>query len=338
MSPVMGEKLPSEHIAAATVVRVSGSAPRPVGSKLFVFADGTMRGSVSGGCVENDVIVRAGEVARIGSPSLVEYGISDDDAFAVGLACGGTIQVFIEPMISAVPTHGARITVIEGVGAGSSAVLDLPSGSVDGELPSSIRERVFDDARALIAAEESAAVDYEDASVFIDVFVPAPRLFIFGATDIAQALCAHAYRLGYRVVVSDARPAFVSADRFPDAEALLVGWPDALAGELSFDARSFVVVLSHDSRFEDPLWPLVLSSPARYIGAMGSRRTSEDRLRRLGEAGIVGGERIHGPVGFDIGARTAGEMAISILSEMTMARYGRSGSLHGAVRRLGRNT
>ncbi len=322
-------------MAVATVVRVSGSAPRPVGSKLFMMKGGGMEGSVSGGCVENDVIIRAAEVRRDGSPVLVEYGISDDDAFAVGLACGGVIQVLIEPEWIPAPEPGARATVVEGVGKGAWVTIDAGGGPVGGSMPDSLVDRVAGDAAVLIGREESATVDYAEASVYFDVRVPPPHLFIFGATDIGQALCRHAKHLGYQVTVSDARPAFADPARFPEADEVLVGWPGSL--DLQFDDRSFVVVLSHDSRFEDPIWPIALASPAPYIGAMGSKKTAADRRRRLADSGLGGSERIHGPIGLDIGSRTAEEVAIAILAEMTMARYGRGGELHGRVRRLERD-
>ncbi len=234
-----------------------------------------------------------------------------------------------DPLIGAIENlvaedhFGCVVTVIDGEGAGTKAILDEDSRLLAGAIPEALKDAIRHDALALMSQERSAAVGYDGIEVFFEVVAPRPSLFVFGAVHIAQELIQHASLLGYYTIVSDPRPAFLTAERFPEADELRVGWPGDVVDETSFDSRTFVVVLTHDRRFEDPLWPLVLPTPVRYIGAMGSSKTTASRRERLIAQGFSDEvvDRIHGPIGLDIGSREAGETAVAILGEMISVRY-----------------
>ena len=232
---------------------------------------------------------------------------------------------------------GAVVTVVDGPDTGSKGVLDRAEGLTAGAIPGEIAADVASDAASLMDREQNRTLGYGDRSVYIETVAPQPQLIIIGAVHIAQELCRMAHGLGFRVIVNDARPFFTTEERFPEAESVIVGWPEEVADRLEIDARTYVVLLSHDARFEDPVLPLVLPGPAKYIGVMGSRRTHRRRVERLRAAGFAEDriDRIHGPVGLDIGAETPGEVAISILAEMIQVRYG-SGSGESLVGRPGR--
>jgi len=325
-------KRDGKNFASATVVRVQGSAPRPEGSKLLVSSDEELDGSVSGGCVENDVALHALQVLRSGEARLVTYGIADEDAFEVGLACGGTIQVYIEPaapdeIIAAVEQLvsagrlGAHVMAVSG--GVWKAVIDAKAGVVAGAIPAPLADDVMADARRLMSEERSRTLSYGDVDVFIDVVAPSPRLLIFGAGPFAVPLCSLGSRVGYEVTVIDPRPAFAREDLFPDANNVIVSWPEKVLDSQPWDG-SYVVVLNHNQRLEDPVIRRALAEPIAYLGVMGSRRTHADRLARLQTDGwsVEDQERIHGPIGLDIGAETPAEVAVSILAEITGVRYG----------------
>jgi xanthine dehydrogenase accessory factor len=219
---------------------------------------------------------------------------------------------------------GAVIRVVAGPDLGAGAVIDAEHGYVAGEVPEAIRADVLADAAALMAHEQSRTLEYGDAKVYIETVAPPPVMLIFGAGHISQPLSRFARDLGFLVVVADARQAWATEERFPDVDRLIVGWPDVVFEEITPDARTYVVVLNHDPRFENPIFPVVKTAPVRYLGAMGSRRTHRARRQRLADAGWSDAEldQIHGPIGLDVGAETPEEMAIAILAEVIQVRYG----------------
>lgn len=329
----------------ATVVGAYRSAPRPPGAVMAVSAEGEVAGSVSGGCVEAAVYEVAREVVRTMTPQLHQYGISDGDAFAVGLTCGGTIDVHVEPVSPAgfpelpgvlddmaAGRAVAVATVVAGPGAGTRLV--VRPGERSGRLGSAeLDDAVTEDARAMLARGTSAQRRYGDRRVFVRSYAPPPRLLVFGATDFASALARQGALLGHRVTVCDARPVFTTATRFPDAHEVVVEWPhrylaaESAAGRV--DARTMVAVLTHDPKFDVPLLEVALRLPfLGFVGAMGSRRTHEDRLERLRRAGLTESElaRLSSPIGLDIGALTPQETAVSIAAEIIAGRRGGSGS------------
>jgi len=290
----------------ATVVATRSSAPRPVGSKLIIREDGSLEGSVSGGCIESDVVLAAREVRETGESRLVTYGITDDMAIGVGLPCGGEIDVFVEPLRQR--DGDVALTVIAGDGVGE--LLHDP------ELEQSALRR-----------GRSHVFQLADRTVFADVVADPPRLFVYGAIDTAEAVCAAAKLLGWRTIVADARPRFATAERLPSADEILVLWPDEALAQVAPDAATAIVVLTHDDKFDLPLVEGALQTDAFYVGWLGSRRNQERRRGLLREAGIAEEDlaRISGPSGLDIGADSAAETAVSMLAEILAVRSGRSG-------------
>ncbi|MEK8071020.1 XdhC family protein [Rhodococcoides navarretei] len=341
--------------AVATVIRTFDSAPRPVGASMVVGSDGAVSGSVSGGCVEGAVYELAQDVMVSGAPVLTRYGISDDDAFAVGLTCGGTLDVFVQgisrrtfPELDAlvadvrgnVPVAVATVVAHADPERLGRRILVGETG-VRGSLGSArADDAVADDAKGLLASGRSAVLTYgpdgqrrgEGMDVFVSSHAPPPRMLVFGAIDFAAAVAQQGAFLGYRVTVCDARAVFATPQRFPAAEQVVVAWPhDYLseqfaAGEV--DERTVVCVLTHDPKFDVPLLEVALRIPnLAFVGAMGSRRTHDDRTARLLAAGLTESEltRLASPIGLDLGARTPQETAVSIAAEIIAHRWGGTG-------------
>jgi xanthine dehydrogenase accessory factor len=346
----------------ATVVRTWRSAPRPAGAAMAVSGDGEAVGSVSGGCVEGAVYELAQRVVEDGAPVVQRYGVSDDDAFAVGLTCGGIMDILVESVdatrfpelgeiAASVETHEpvAIATVVErpdGAGVQLGARLVVWPDRTSGSLGSArLDAAVTDDARGLLAAGHTDVLRLgpdgerrlDDLAVLVESMAPPPRMLVFGAIDFAAAVARVGAFLGYHVTVCDARPVFATARRFPEADEVVVEWPHRyLAAELAagrVDERTALCVLTHDPKFDVPLLEIALRTPAAYIGAMGSRRTHEDRLDRLREIGVNESElaRLASPIGLDIGARTPEETAVSVAAEIVQARWGGSGQRLGTL-------
>ncbi|MEV0841846.1 XdhC/CoxI family protein [Actinocatenispora sera] len=378
-----------EPAGLATVVATWHSAPRQPGAAMLVAADGTVTGSVSGGCVEGDLYEVAGEVRDTGRAVLRRYGVSDDDAFAVGLTCGGILDVYVErvdqaafpalPEVIAAIADGRPVAVATVVadrcagaalpddapGAATAVAAglvgrrlivwpdgtppsDRPAGSGDSPRPGELGTlgsarldgAVTDDARGLLAAGRTGTLGYghdgqrrgDDLTVFVASHAPRPRMIVFGAIDFAAAVARAGSFLGYRVTVCDARPVFATRARFPEADEVVVEWPhrylaaESAAGRL--DGRTVVCVLTHDPKFDVPVLTEALRLPLAYVGAMGSRRTHDDRLARLREAGLTEAElaRLASPIGLDIGARTPEETAVSVAAEIVSRRWRGTGS------------
>src|SRR6056297_2309318 len=293
--------------ALATVIETWGSAPRRVGSQLAISGDGEIAGSVSGGCVEGAVVVEALDAIEAGRPEMLEYGVTDDDAFAVGLACGGTIRVLVEPVGSVMPEEVLANLVLAREGR-------VPVAYVTGMTARRRLEREGHEARFRM---DRSGFE-EDGDTFVAIHNPPLRLIIVGAVHIAQALVPMARIAGYDPVLIDPRESFGSAERFP-GETILHDWPDEGVQAFGLDTRTALVLLTHDPKLDDPALEQALRSDVFYIGALGSTRTHAKRVERLTEAGFSEAEvgRIHGPIGLDIGGAGPSEIALSILAEMT---------------------
>ncbi len=299
--------------ALATVVQTWGSAPRRVGSQLVIGGDGRIEGSVSGGCVEGAVIVEAQEAIEAGEHRLLEFGVSDEDAFAVGLACGGTIKVLVEPVGSALPED-----LLEELVKARAARRPV---AYEVNLQTGVRRLLHDAYPERMRMDRSGME--ADGETFVAVHNPPLRLIVVGAVHIAQALVPMARIAGYDPVIVDPRETFASASRFP-GERIEQDWPDEVVARLGLDRRTALVLLTHDPKIDDPALEAVLRSEVFYIGALGSSRTHARRVERMRAAGFSETEigRIHGPVGLDIGAAGPAEIAVAILAEMTAVLRG----------------
>ncbi|MCE7009114.1 XdhC family protein [Kibdelosporangium philippinense] len=343
-----------ETVGLATVVATFSSAPRSPGAAMMVTERDEAFGSVSGGCVEGAVYDLGQTVIADGQPVLQRYGVSDDDAFAVGLTCGGILDIYVESVNSSTfpefPQLAESIRNEQAVAL--ATVIEHPDAArlgermivwpdrVLGDLGSSrMNDAVTDDARGMLATGRTGTMHYgpdgqrrgEGMSVFVASFEPPPRMLVFGAIDFASAMARLGSFLGYRVTVCDARPVFATKSRFPEADEVVVDWPhrylaaEAEAGRV--DARTVVAVLTHDPKFDVPVLQVALRMDLGYVGAMGSRRTHDDRLDRLREAGMTEAElsTLSSPIGLDLGARTPEETAVSIAAEIISLRWGGRG-------------
>jgi xanthine dehydrogenase accessory factor len=345
--------------AVATVVAVGGSAPRLPGAALAVDADGTVIGSVSGGCVEGAVYDLCGQALADGEPVLERFGYSDEEAFAVGLTCGGIIDILVTPVRVGDPVRPVVAAALAAAASGEAAavarivsgpaelrgraLLTRPDGSYDGGFGAhpELDRTVAAEARAFLDAGRTGTLELGEQgsrcgaplTVLVESSVPPPRMIVFGAIDFASALVRIGKFLGYHVTVCDARPVFTTKARFPEADEIVVEWPHKYLERTSVDARTVLCVLTHDAKFDVPLLKLALRLPVAYVGAMGSRRTHLDRNARLRQSGVTELElaRLRSPIGLDLGARTPEETALSIAAEIVADRRGGSGvALTGA--------
>lgn len=314
-----------EKIGLATVVATWGSSPRQPGAKMAFTASGLIAGSVSGGCVEGAVIEAGQTVLETGEPQLLHFGVTDETAWDVGLACGGEIEIFVQPLATAVYSFrrdlvlqnqlGASVTVIDGPKLGQTIVVGEGSRIV-GELIPNFSASAIGLAKF---AQRSQRVQLTNTyTVFVDIMKPAPTLLLVGGVQIAQALAQMAQTVGYRTIVIDPRRAFGSEARFPHVDQLIQEWPEKALAQVELNSETAVALLTHDPKIDDAALKIVLNSSVFYIGALGSRGTHakrQERLRKMGfdEAAI---SRIHGPVGLDIGARSPEEIALSIMAEI----------------------
>jgi xanthine dehydrogenase accessory factor len=337
-------------VGRAVVVRTFGSAPRPEGAVLLAASDGRIAGSVSGGCVEGAAYEEVERARRDGVSRVIRYGISDEQAWDVGLACGGTIDVLVEPTIRPeIVDAGADIA------RGRAVITPLPADSPgpafgphepgagappepplvvadDGTLTGSLGEPELDAevvraGLAALASGTSRTVELAGRSLFVEAFPVRPRLVVVGAVQVAIPLVAMARELGFETVVIDGRAAFATPERFPTVDRLVVGWPDEVADEIGLGPADSVAVLTHDVKFDEPAIVEALRRGCRYVGAVGSRKTQADRRARLAAAGVTAGElaRLRGPIGLDLGGRAPAETALAILAEIVADRHGGSG-------------
>jgi len=336
-------------IALATLVHTQGSSPRETGAVMAVNEKGKVIGSISGGCVEAAVVEESLEVITERKPRLVTYGIADELGFEVGLTCGGTIQVFVQPL--SLPDNFPSLplsrifqvlrepsivlgTIIQGQQMGQQFLVN--SDQQEGIFGSdAFKEKVIQDAQAILGQEKTAICHYRlsenqsssQVTVFFQSFAPELRMIIFGAVDFCRTLCQLAKFLGYHVTICDARSALATAERFPEADAVMATSPKQYLQKIEVTERTVIAVLTHDPKFDVPILTAAVKTQAGYIGAMGSRQATQDRRKRLQAAGLTLGEidRIHAPIGLDLGARNPQETAVSIMAEIIADSNGRWG-------------
>ncbi|MFJ6539387.1 XdhC family protein [Streptomyces sp. NPDC091385] len=339
--------------AVATVVGVGGSAPRPPGAALAVDAEGSVIGSVSGGCVEGAVYELCRQALADGESVLEHFGYDDADAFAAGLTCGGTLDILVTPVRADSPGRTVFAAALAAAARGRAAALARivsgpdrllgralfvgPDGTPLGGFGAhpELDRTVAAEAVAFLDTGRTGTVETGErgarcgapVTVLVETSVPPPRMIVFGAVDFAAALVRVGAFLGYRVTVCDARPVFTTRARFPEADEIVVDWPHRYLERTATDSRTVLCVLTHDAKFDVPLLRRALRLPVAYVGAMGSRRTHLDRLELLREAGVTERElaRLHSPIGLDLGARTPEETALSIAAEIVAGRRGGTG-------------
>ena len=341
-------------VGRAVVVRTFGSAPRPEGAVLLYAADGRIAGSVSGGCVEGAAAEEIETARTTGRARVIRYGISDEEAWDVGLACGGTIDVLVEPTVPSAAVDAAIASLGAG-GHGAAVITPLPDDSPpaafgqhtpgagappepelvvhdDGRLDGTLGDAALDaelvaDALEALKRGLSRTVEVGGRALFVEVYPVRPRLVVVGAVEVARSLVRLARELGFETVVIDGRSSFATPERFPDVDRLVVGWPDEVADEIGLGPNDAVAVLTHDVKFDEPAIVEALRRRCRYVGAVGSRKTQGDRRQRLLDAGVTRDEldRLRGPVGLDLGGRAPAETALAILAEVVAERYGGSG-------------
>ncbi|MBU3063633.1 XdhC family protein [Nocardia sp. NEAU-G5] len=338
-----------KRFAVASIVGVTGSAPRPIGAAMAVDEDGVVIGSISGGCVEGAVYELCREALATGVPVRETFGYSDSDAFAVGLTCGGVLEVFVHPVGSrdhavldkALRTEEAVALVRDTTSGDMLAVgpdwlVKSGAGALDeGSAPGPVAAadaRIVAEARAMldlgVTGIRVIGCDAEEVTVFVESSTPPPRMIVFGAIDFAAAVARIGKFLGYHVTVCDARPVFATKARFPEADEVVVDWPHRYLEQTRTDSRTVICVLTHDAKFDVPVLEVALRRRVAYVGAMGSRRTHRDRTARLLAAGLTEPElsRLHSPIGLDLGGYTPEETAVAVAAEIVAVRRGGSGA------------
>jgi xanthine dehydrogenase accessory factor len=330
-----------EPIAIATVIETWGSAPRREGAKMALTPGGNISGSVSGGCVEGAVFEAGTGVLKSGQPELLHFGVADDTAWEVGLACGGKIEVFVEPLDPALyaTVHAAilneqpvaTVTIVKGLQEQLGRKMVLHNGNQSGSLGGEYDDEALTIAKDALASGKSkraslSASETESVEVFIDVILPSPTLIVVGGVHIAVALTALAKTLGYYTIVIDPRRAFGSKERFPNVDKLIKAWPDKTLSDIDITRSTAIAALTHDPKLDDPALQIALRSDAFYIGALGSNSTQSRRRKRLLEAGLTEEmlDRLHGPIGINLGGRTPEEIALSVMAEVVAARHNRT--------------